>query len=65
MVRSLLILLAVGVAGMAAVGIVFSLVIPLAALAIKILLVALVGYLILRLVRPDVADRIKSKMQKS
>lgn len=50
---------------MAVVGVVFSLAIPLAALAFKTLLVLLVGYFILRLVRPDLAENIKSKVGKS
>lgn len=65
MIRGLLVLFAVGIAGLAAVGIVFSMVVPLAALALKILLILLVGYLVLRLVRPDVADDIKSRMKGS
>ena len=63
MIKGLLVLFAVGVAGLAAAGLVFSVVVPLAALAIKILLVLLVGYLILRLVRPDVADDVKERMK--
>lgn len=63
MIRSLLVLLTVGVVGVAALGIVTSLVVPLAALAIKILVVLLVGYLILRLVRPDVADDLRDRMR--
>lgn len=63
MLRSLVVLLTVGLVGMAVAGIVFSLVVPLAALAIKILLVLLVGYLILRLLRPDVADEIRDRMR--
>lgn len=63
MLRGLLVLFAVGIAGLATAGIVFSVLIPLAALALKILVVVLVGYLILRLLRPDVADSIKSRMK--
>lgn len=65
MVRALFVLLAVALAGMVAVGLIFSMVIPLAALAIKILFVLLVGYLILRLIRPDLADDVKSRLRGS
>lgn len=65
MIRALLVLFAVGIAGVAAAGLVFSLFVPLAALALKILLVLGVGYLILRLLRPDVADDLRSRMKGS
>lgn len=63
MIRGLVVLFAVGVAGLAAVGIVLSIAVPLAALALKILFVLLIGYLILRLLRPDVADDLKERMR--
>ena len=63
MIRSLFTLLAVGLVGIATLGIVFSLVLPLAGLALKILLVLAVGYLVLRLVRPDLADDVKNRMR--
>ncbi len=62
MIRSLLVLMAVGVVGMAVLGVVFSLVFPLAALALKVFLVLLVGYFILRLVRPDLAEDIRTRL---
>lgn len=65
MIRALLVLFAVGIAGLAAAGIVFSVVVPLAALALKILFIVLIGYLVLRLLRPDVADDVKSRMKGS
>lgn len=63
MIKGLLVLFAVGVAGLAAAGLVFSFVVPLAALAIKVALILLVGYLVLRLLRPDLADDVKSRMK--
>lgn len=63
MLRALFTLLIVGVAGVAALGIVFSFVVPLAMLAVKVLLVLLLGYVILRLVRPDVADDLRGRMR--
>jgi hypothetical protein len=62
MLRSLLVLLTVGLVGMAVTGFIFSLLMPLAALAVKIGVILLVGYLILRLVKPDMADSLRDKM---
>ncbi len=62
MLRSLLVLLTVGLVGMAVTGFIFSLLMPLAALAVKIGVILLVGYLILRLVKPDMADSLRDKV---
>lgn len=63
MIRSLLILLVVGVLGLAVLGVLFSVLVPLAVLAIKVALVLLLGYFILRLVRPDLAEKYRSRLQ--
>lgn len=63
MIRSLLILLAVGLVGMAVIGVVFSMLVPLLVLAAKVGLVLVVGYFVLRLVRPDLADECKRKLE--
>ena len=63
MIRSLLILLAVGLVGMAAIGVVFSMLVPLLVFALKVGLVLVVGYFVLRLVRPDLADECKRKLE--
>lgn len=63
MIRSLLILLAVGLIGMAVVGVVFSMLVPLLMLALKVGLVLVVGYLLLRLIRPDLAEECKRKLE--
>lgn len=63
MIRSLLILLAVGLVGLAVVGVVFSMLVPLLMLALKVGLVMVVGYLLLRLIRPDLADECKRKLE--
>ena len=63
MIRSLLILLAVGLIGLAVVGVVFSMLVPLLMLALKVGLVLVVGYFILRLIRPDLADECKRKLE--
>jgi hypothetical protein len=62
MLRSLLVLLTVGLVGMAVTGFVFSMLLPLAALAVKIGVILLVGYLILRLIKPDMADSLRDKV---
>lgn len=63
MIRSLLILLAVGLVGLAVVGVVFSMLVPLLMLALKVGLVLVVGYLVLRLIRPDLAEECKRKLE--
>lgn len=63
MIRALFLLVVAGLVGMMVLGVVFSLVLPLAGVAIKLLLVLLVGYLILRLVRPDLADDIRTRLR--
>lgn len=65
MIRSLLMLFAVGVGGLFAVGLVVGLVGPLFALAIKIAFVLMIGYLILRLIRPEKAEEIKNRFKTS
>lgn len=61
MIRSLLVVLTVGVVGFAVTGIVFSLVLPLVALALKIAFFAIIAYLVLRLVNPGLADDLKER----
>lgn len=62
MIRMLLALLTVGLVGMAVAGIVFSLVVPILALAVKVAIFLLVGYLLLRIVNPKVADDLKFRV---
>lgn len=61
MVRPLLALLTVGVVGYAVTSLAFSLVLPLVVLAIKLVFFVGIVYLILRLVNPSMADRLKEK----
>lgn len=63
MIRSLLILLAVGLVGMAAIGIVFSMLVPLLMLALKAGLVLIVGYFVLKLVKPELAEECRRKLE--
>jgi predicted membrane channel-forming protein YqfA (hemolysin III family) len=60
MLKSLFVVLTVGVVGFAVSGIVFGLLFPLVIVALKILFFVLIGYLILRLVKPEMADNLKN-----
>jgi hypothetical protein len=63
MIRALMMLFVVGLVGLIALGLVFSVLLPLAVVAIKIALVLVAGYFILRLVRPDLAEKYRSRLQ--
>lgn len=64
MIRSLLLLLVVGFVAMGALGIVFSFLLPLMILAAKAALVLLIGYFLLRLVRPDLAEECRARVER-
>jgi len=63
MIRSLLVLFAVGVGGMFALGLLTAIVGPLLMLAIKIAFILAIGYLILRLIRPDKAEEMRNRLK--
>lgn len=63
MIRSILILLAVGLIGLAAVGILFSMLVPLLMFALKVGLVLVVGYFVLKLVNPELAEECRRKLE--
>ena len=63
MLRPLFVMLTVGVVGMAAASLIFSLVIPIVILALKIGMFVIVGYFILRLVKPEMADNLRNKVK--
>jgi hypothetical protein len=65
MFRSLLLLFAVGVGGFVALGLVTAIVAPLLGLAIKIAFIVLIGYLILRLIKPDKAEEMRKRFKSS
>ncbi len=65
MIRSLLVLFAVGVGGMIAFGLVTALVAPLFFLALKIAFALMIGYLILRMLKPEKAEEIRSRFKSS
>ncbi len=63
MIRALLLMFVVGVVGLMAVGLLLGVLLPLAVVAIKVAVVLLAGYFILRLVRPDLAEKCRSRVQ--
>lgn len=65
MIRSLLLLLVVGFVAMGALSIVFSFLLPLLILVAKAALVLLIGYFILRLVRPDLAEECRARVERT
>lgn len=63
MIRSLLVLFAVGLVGMAALGIVLGVLMPLLVIALKIGFVLVVGYFLLKLISPSKAEELRSRMR--
>lgn len=61
MIRALLVLMTVGVVGVAVTGVVFSLVLPLVLVAIKIAFFCMIVYVILRMVKPDLAEDLRER----
>lgn len=64
MIRSLLILVVAGMIGLAVVGVVFSMLVPLLMIALKVAVVLAVGYVILKLVRPDLAEECRARLER-
>ena len=62
MLKSLLVLFTAGLVGMAVLGFALAVAAPLLAVVIKIALVLAIGYLVLRLVRPDLADDVRRRV---
>jgi hypothetical protein len=56
-------LFAVGVGGFVALGLVTAIIGPLLALTIKIAFIILIGYLILRLIKPDKAEEMRNRFK--
>ena len=61
MFRSLFALLTVGVVGFAVTGVVFSMVLPLVLLAVKVMFFVGIVYMILRMVNPECAEKLKER----
>ena len=64
MIRAIVTLLILGFVGMAVLSLLFGLLVPLLAIALKVGLVVLVGYLILRIVCPKQAEKVREKVRR-
>ncbi|GEM_PF-1777398 len=65
MARAIGSLLVMGLLGMFVLSLLFTVLIPLLEIAIKVALVLVVGYFILRFVSPNDAERIRDKFRKT
>lgn len=63
MIRAILTLLVMGLLGMFVLGLLFSVFMPLLMLALKVAAVLVLGYLLLRLVSPRDAEKIRDKFR--
>ena len=63
MIRAILTLLVMGLLGMFVLGLLFSVLMPLLMVALKVAAVLVVGYLLLRLVSPRDAERLRDKLR--
>lgn len=64
MIKAIVTLLILGFVGMAVLGLLFGLLMPLLAIALKVGLVLLVGYFILRAVSPKDAEKVREKLRR-
>jgi len=64
MIKAIVTLLILGFVGMAVFGLLFGLLMPLLAIALKVGLVLLVGYFILRVVSPNDAEKVREKLRR-
>ncbi len=65
MIRAALVLLTVGFVGFAVSNLVFWFLLPILGAILKIAIFVCVGYLILRLVKPEMAENLKQKVTKT
>lgn len=61
MLRTAVVLVAAGAVGLWVTGILFSFVLPLAWMAVKVALFVAVFYLIVRMINPEFANKMKEK----
>ena len=64
MIRAIVTLLVLGFLGMVVLSLLFGLLVPLLAVALKVGLVLLIGYLILRVVSPKKAEKVREKLRR-
>ncbi|MDH3733819.1 MAG: hypothetical protein OEU54_09815 [Gemmatimonadota bacterium] len=61
MIRGLLVVATAGAVGFAVTSVVFSFVLPLVFLALKVAFFCMIVYLVLRMVKPDLAQDLKER----
>lgn len=64
MIRAIITLLILGFVGMVVVSLLFGLLLPLLAIALKVGLVLLIGYFVLRIVSPKDAEKVREKLRR-
>jgi len=64
MIRAIVTLLFLGFVGMVVLSLLFGLLVPLLAIALKVGLVLLIGYFVLRLVSPKDAEKVREKLRR-
>lgn len=64
MLRAIITLLILGFVGMAVLSLLFGLLVPLLAIALKVGLVLVVGYFLLRVVSPAKAEKVREKLRR-
>ena len=64
MIRAIVMLLVLGFMGMVVLSLLFGLLVPLLAIALKVGLVLLIGYFVLRLVSPKDAEKVREKLRR-
>ena len=62
MLRAIVTLLVLGLVGMTVLSLLFGVLMPLLMIALKVALVLVVGYFILRLVSPSDAEKVRQKL---
>lgn len=61
MIKGLLVLATAGVVGFAVTNVVFAFVLPLVFIALKVAFFCMIVYLVLRMVKPDLAQDLKER----
>lgn len=64
MLRAIITLLVLGFVGMAVLSLLFGLLVPLLAIALKVGLVLLIGYFALRVISPGKAEKVREKLRR-
>lgn len=64
MLRAIVTLLVLGLVGMTVLSLLFGILMPLLLLALKVALVLVIGYFVLRLVSPKDAEKVREKIRR-